>query len=328
MSDMLLSEAIKALCIATRADGRSPRTVQSYREKLSYLLTFLGDVPIEGITVNDLRGWVADMYDRETIYVNHHTHQEQAQGLSEFTISSRVRHMKRLFNWCAAEGIITSNPSKRIKTPRPKRDAPKEVSKKNVLALLATAAGDTLTDLRDRAIMFFLIDTGCRAGGLCGLKLDGLDLDAKLAKVTEKGGKTRFVMFNPPTEEALKAWLKVRPKGNDWVFVSLGGHREGEALTPSGVLQMLKRRAKRAGIKGRVNTHSWRHAFAKLYLTDGGDVSVLSRILGHSDVRTTVDFYAVYCIEELQRKHQQHSPVSQMFGGKKDGEDEDVQQES
>ena len=43
---MRLSEAIEALAITTQAEGRSPRTVQSYREKLSYLLDFLGDVPI------------------------------------------------------------------------------------------------------------------------------------------------------------------------------------------------------------------------------------------------------------------------------------------
>jgi hypothetical protein len=72
------------------------------------------------------------------------------------------------------------------------------------------------------------------------------------------------------------------------------------------------------GTESAANAHSWRHAFARLYLLDGGDLGTLSRILGHSDVSTTVDFYAVYCIEELQRKHQQHSPISQMFGGEED----------
>ena len=65
MSEMLLSEAIEALCTATRARGRSPRTVQSYREKLSYLLTFLGDVHVEEISTADLRGYVAHLYDRD-----------------------------------------------------------------------------------------------------------------------------------------------------------------------------------------------------------------------------------------------------------------------
>ena len=60
---MRLSEAIEALCLATRVDGRTPRTVYSYQEKLSHLLAFLGDVPIEGITLNDLRRYVAFLRD-------------------------------------------------------------------------------------------------------------------------------------------------------------------------------------------------------------------------------------------------------------------------
>ena len=63
---MLLSEAIEALCVATRADGRSPRTVQAYREKLRYLVDFLGDVRIEEVTTHDLRRYIADLMDRQT----------------------------------------------------------------------------------------------------------------------------------------------------------------------------------------------------------------------------------------------------------------------
>ena len=60
---MLLSEAIDALCIATRVNGRSPRTAEGYREKLRQLLLFLGDVPVESITVDDLRRFVAWLMD-------------------------------------------------------------------------------------------------------------------------------------------------------------------------------------------------------------------------------------------------------------------------
>lgn len=65
---MLLSEAIKQFAIATRADGRSIRTVDSYRQKLAGLVTFLEDMPIEQVTINDLRAWIAHLMDRTTLY--------------------------------------------------------------------------------------------------------------------------------------------------------------------------------------------------------------------------------------------------------------------
>ena len=61
---MLLSEAIDALCIATRADGRSDATVKAYREKLGHLARFLNDGPVERITVDDLRAYIADQRAR------------------------------------------------------------------------------------------------------------------------------------------------------------------------------------------------------------------------------------------------------------------------
>ena len=60
---MKLTEAIEALCIATKVNGRSPRTVDGYREKLGYLLAFLGDVAVESITVDDLRRFIASLMD-------------------------------------------------------------------------------------------------------------------------------------------------------------------------------------------------------------------------------------------------------------------------
>ena len=295
---MRLSKAIDALAIATRAEGRSPRTVQAYREKLGHLVAFLGDPPIEAVTVDDLRRFLAAQRDR---------------GLSPFTIKSRVRALKRLWNFAEAEGIVTENPARRIKTPRPATKEPKGISNDDVLAILATC-GDDLAGTRDRAAIMLLLDSGCRAGGLCGLRVDDLNLDEGLASVTEKGKKHRYVMFTPTTAEALRRWLEVKPKG-EYVFVGLKGKGP---LSPSGLWQMLKRRGKEAGVSGPVGPHSFRHGFARSYLIHGGDLVTLADILGHSDVRTTAAYYARFNVRELQRKHREHSPVSRLFGSEDD----------
>jgi site-specific recombinase XerD len=299
---VLLSEAIEQLAVATRANGRSPATVKAYRTKLRHLVKFLGDPHAENVTTNDLRRYVASLWDA---------------GLSPFTVSSRVGHLKRLFSFLTDEGVIKSDPSKRIAKPRPKRGVPKGISHQDFLALLATTEGDALADLRDRAIILFLADTGCRVGGLCGLQVGDLDFDNFLALLVEKGDKERFVPFLDQTAQALTDWLEVRPQESDYVFAGLRGRSEG-ALTPSGVIQMLKRRGKRAGVKGPHNPHSFRHAFARDYLKSGGDLASLSDLLGHEDVGITKAWYGVFTMGDLQEKHRKHSPLAILFGGNGD----------
>jgi site-specific recombinase XerD len=296
---MLLSETIEELAIATRAEGRSPETVKAYREKLSYLVAFLGDVPIEEITVGDLRRYIAHLWDRE---------------LSPFTVKSRVRHLKRLFNFAQEEEMLKENPSQRIKTPSPRREKPKGIEWEDFIALLKSTEGGTLIDVRDRAVILFLFDTGCRVGGLVGLTVDDLDLERQQALVREKGNKTRFVFFEEETVRALEAWLEVRPQGQGpWLFVAL--NNQGDGLSDRGVYRMLRRRGEAAGCTGPVNPHAFRHGFARHYLMDGGDLGTLSDILGHSDVSVTKSFYGVFTTAELQEKHRQHSPISKLRSG-------------
>jgi integrase/recombinase XerC len=305
---MTLTEAIAALLVATRADGRSVSTVEAYRGKLSQLVTFLGDVEVRGITVDDLRAFVAYQISEHILYPGI-PGRERMGKLSPFTVATRVRAVKRLFNFLEIEGRIETNPARRIRTPKPK-PKPKGVGFDDVLALLETASGGDVVSVRDTAIILFLCDTGCRVGGLCGLCLDDLDLGAGLAIVREKGSKTRYVMFSPQTATALRAWLAVRPEGGQAVFVSL---KRKTALTASGVRQMLTRRAEQAGIQGAVNPHSFRHGFAKHYLLDGGDLGTLADILGHTSVEVTKDYYGVFTFQELQEKHRRHSPIAKMF---------------
>lgn len=316
---MLLTEAIEALLISTRANGRSIETVKDYRRKLRQLVAFLGDVPIEEITTNDIRRYIVYLEDRPTRWSDHPKRCEKEGGLSPFTIADHVRAVKRLFNWLEAEGVIEINPTRRIKTHKPKRQKPKGVDLQDFMALLATTEGGSVADLRDRAILLFLADTACRVGGLCGLRVRDLNLEVGLAELTEKGDKTRLVLFNPPTTEALKAWLEVRPQDRGpWVFVSLGNKASG-GLSPNGVALMLRRRARRAGVTGPVNPHAFRHAFARAFLMDGGDLATLADLLGHSSVKVTKESYAIFTIRELKEKHRRHSPVARLLG---DGEND------
>jgi site-specific recombinase XerD len=213
------------------------------------------------------------------------------------------------------EGVITDNPGRRIKLQHLDPQEPKAISEDDFLAILATTDAGSVADKRDRAILCLLYDSGCRVGGLCGLEIGDLDLDAMRALVTEKRRKTRYIMFTEPTREALGAWLEVRPEvpGN-WLFVGLSSQKPGPLLS-RGVWYMLSRRAKLAGVTGPHSPHSFRHAFAINFLLDSGDIGILSRLMGHADVGITIRWYGRFVVGQLQELHREHSAVKRLLGG-------------
>ena len=310
---MKLQEAIERLLVATVADGRSPATGDQYRRRLAGLADFLGpDTDVASITAHDLRRYVASLRSRRRRWAHHAYREEVSGGLSPATIAGHVRAIKRLFNFLQADGIIADNAGKGLRTPRlPKGREPKAVSLEDLLSLLAVTEGGEPAQLRDRALLLFLADTGARVGGLVGLGLADLDLESGTAWVIEKGSKRRAVYLSAMTCDALQAWLQVRPEGSQAVFVRLI-HGEGLPLQSQGVTQILRRLKKTAGVSGPCNPHAFRHAFAREYLRNGGDLATLSDLLGHTDIAVTALHYAVYLPSELQERHKRYSPIAQL----------------
>jgi integrase/recombinase XerD len=157
------------------------------------------------------------------------------------------------------------------------------------------------------ALCWFLYSTACRVGGLVGLTLADLDLDRGRARVCEKGNKTRSVFLMPEAVEALRAWLPGRAvtagdpqhalKGQGHVFLGQRG-----PLTTSGVYQILKRLAARAGVPAGWNPHNWRHRRLRDLQAAGMPLGLVSQIAGHASVEVTAGIYGWLSPDELQRE--------------------------
>jgi site-specific recombinase XerD len=170
------------------------------------------------------------------------------------------------------------------------------------------SCADDTAGIRNRALLAMLLDTGARAGGICRLLMSSLDLEHRRALVTEKGGRTRFVYWSSHTHELLKHWLAVR-QDQPALFYNL---ETGSPLTVQGLRVIIRRIARRAGVTGRVNPHSFRHAMARFYLQSGGDLATLSKLLGHKESRTTIDYYTIFTSDEVGQAHERHSPMNQI----------------
>ncbi len=307
---MTIIEAVELFLDAKLADGVAETTEAWYRGRLERLAVYLGERELADVSTQDLRLFIVSLRRPQTLYADHPYRQATEGELSPATRQGYVRVIRQFFTWLVAEGSLRDNPTRHIKLPRLPKHQPRASSATTLGALLRATEGDEPGQKRDRALLLFLADTGCRVGGAVGLTLEDLDLAGGVAMVTEKGDKTRAVMFTPATAEALRAYLQARPVISRWVFPSL---KTGERLHRTSINHILYRlRARAGGVVGRCNPHSFRHAFAREYILNGGDLATLADILGHADVSVTKQFYSTFEFAELQDKHRRYSPVAQL----------------
>lgn len=299
---MTVQEAIEEFILAAGADGLSRATVKWYTSLLGKLTVQIKNPELTAITTSQLRGYLIHL---------------RKAGLSEESVHGHTRALHRFFKWCAAEYDVP-NPMEHIKYPKQlKSKLPKAVSIGDVIKLFE-ACDESPLGKRDKAILAFLLDTGCRAAGLRGLTLDALDLERRRAIVLEKGNELRTVFFNEDSAALLSAWLLERNPTSEYVFHS----ERGGQLSATGLRLVMNRLKAKAGVTGRVNPHSFRHGFAREYILSGGDMGTLSRILGHKDIGTTQNHYAIFLTDELARLHERFSPMNLIAAKSKGAEDE------
>lgn len=299
------------------AEGRSPQTIKQYRHVLKPLIAKIYGSDVDRVNHMAIREYVTDLRMRLVRYEGAPQRPEIRGGLSSESIRAHVRVIKIFFNWCQRQYDIApiKNPVRNLRMPPMEQQVPKAIDLDDLQKLLLTASDGTITGRRDLAILAFLIDTGCRAGGLISLRKEDLHMERRQAVLREKGNRIRAVPFSREAATLLRHWLAVCPDKSKTVFCSLGTNHHAKQLTVSGLNQILKRLAKKAGVKGRCNPHSFRHGFAKFYLTSKGDTFTLAQLMGHGDVRITAR-YAMLTDLELADQHDQHSPLKGLLGGK------------
>lgn len=210
--------------------------------------------------------------------------------LSPHTIHGYYRALRRFFNWLEKRKRLPgSNPFEVFEPPKLPKRIPRNIEEEEVNALLDTIGTERRLDVRDRAIILFLWDTGMRATELCELEMADLDLETQQATIRDgKGEKDRKVSFGIHTKELVIEWLAVRGESIqcDHVFVN----RSGVPFNRLGIRSMLCRRNKKAQIGGPCNPNAFRHGFAMAFLDNGGSVYNLQRLMGYASLRSTENY--------------------------------------
>ncbi|MCX6858077.1 MAG: tyrosine recombinase [Verrucomicrobia bacterium] len=230
-------------------------------------------------------------------------------GLAASSARIELVALKIFFRWLAARGKRVGDPAEPILPPRQEKHLPDTLNEQDARTLVESITGNSALDRRDRAILELFYASGLRLAELVNARLENLSLEEGWIRVTGKGNKTRLSPVGGAAREALAAYLEhsrpelVGKKTQSHIFISV----RGALLTRMRVYQIVKERAKAAGLEDRVHPHLLRHSFATHLLNNGADLRVIQEMLGHADIATT-QIYTHVDQKRLKQVHRQFHP--------------------
>lgn len=261
--------------------GLSPMTVDSYRQDIASLSSFLEESGLGDCTAKQALSRLDD--EQLLLFVVW----LRRRGDGKRTLARRLSCLRGFLGWCVDLGFMEGNPAELLDGPKLPRVLPNVLTRQEVLALID--APDTRTKLgrRDHAMLELMYASGLRVSELVHLRPLDIDLQSGVVRVFGKGRKERLVPMHARAVAVMDDYLRsVRPEfmpQESVVFLN----RSGMGLTRQAVWKLIRRYALEARIGRDISPHTMRHTFATHLLEGGADLRTVQMLLGHSDLAAT-----------------------------------------
>ncbi|MBI4399011.1 MAG: site-specific tyrosine recombinase XerD [Candidatus Omnitrophica bacterium] len=270
-------------------------TLLAYERDLKDYLAFLHSKKIRdlaGVTPNAIREFLLGLKDK---------------GFTTSTLSRRLVAIKVFHRFLVRERYLKQDPTSILESPKTWKRLPHSLSQADVERILQAPSPKTSQGVRDKAILELLYATGMRVSEMADLKLSDIQWESLVLKCTGKGNKQRIVPLGSIAARAVQEYLrrirgKISTRANE-LFLS----RQKKKLTRQSLWQVIKQRARAAGITKRITPHTFRHSFATHMLEGGADLRVVQELLGHSDISTT-QIYTHVSTDRLKGIHAKFHP--------------------
>lgn len=255
--------------------------ITNYRRSIAAIALHFNRVPHE-ISVEEINSYLYRMTVHEKLSISYFKH--AVYGL---------RHWFRLYGM----------EEKAIAMPSIKKEEtlPTVLSKEECKELFKAPRG-----LKHRFLLAFAYAGGLRMNELRLLKISDVDLNRKQIHIRlGKGKKDRYVVLSNLLIQKFAAYLnEVKPK-----MYLFEGLTPGEPMGTRSIQYVIVEALQKTGIQKQVSMHTLRHSFATHLLEDGIDIHSIQRLLGHSDIRTTI----IYLHIAQVKTRLAHSPLDSLY---------------
>lgn len=274
-NDRLLKRYVACMSI----DGKSEKTINLYARILKRFADFLG-LPFDKVGTYDIRFFLASM--KET-------------GISDRTLENYRSYISAFYQWMCREDIIIKNPCDKIKPIKYKEEVRLPFSDTEIDSLRSACKNE-----RQRAIIELLLSSGVRVEELVMLNVNDLDLKNRSVHVKEgKGKKERITYMSEICAYHVSHYLENRKHNTVELFVN---NKTLNRTLPGGIRSILKDIGKVAKVDN-VHPHRFRRTFATNLSRRGMDVQTISKLMGHSNIDTTM----IYVYEDKSRIAQEYN---------------------
>ncbi len=298
----LLPDLIETYLARCTIEGKSPRTVQAYRESLTRFSRWLDEdgAPLDPDHIRP---------DHVIAYLARYA------AHSPDTRHRYFREVRCFWNWLREAGYTDNDAFRGLRNVRlPHRIVP-PLAPEEIARLLGCCDPSTVVGRRNRAILLTLLDTGVRCAEATALDLADCALPTHRLLVRHgKGGKDRVVPFAGRCAEALAAYVADRGTAPGPLFLAArhGRLNDDVRLRPNGVKQLLRRLGRDAGVP-RVHAHRFRHTFATWAIAHDARELDVQHLLGHNSPDMVRRYSATYGSAQAAERHAAFSPGDGMI---------------
>ncbi len=274
--------------------GYSKETIRRYRYVINCYCKFAGVNEISQVSDDNVR----------TLFYSGRS--ERKWSVNTFIVYHKT--LLVFFRWCVKQGYMEKNPILDIEVPKLEKRLPPKLTKQATLHLLEIVYNYPydykFLRYRNHAIFATFIFAGLRKQELLNLKFTDIDIENLTIFIRQgKGNKDRIVPISYALAQSLKKYHEERRrlnKTNPEFFSSLRGN---VGFTSNGLKRLVDQVKKSSKIVFTV--HKLRHTFATLMLEGGCDIYSLSKMMGHSDIKTTT-IYLAASAEHLRSQMTKH----------------------
>lgn len=277
--------------------GYSKDTIKRYKQMINSFRRFADITQIE--EVNDQNVRELFMYGR--VHRN-------------WKPNTFICHHKTLmvfFRWCVENGYMEHNPIEDIEIPKLEKRLPPKLTKQEVMRILEIVYNYPydyhFLRNRNHAIFSMFVFAGLRKKELLNLRLTDIDIENLTIFVNQgKGAKDRIIPMSHTLAQSLKRYVEDRKRLGKTCPEFFASLNRNSGFTDSGLKLLVRKMNTQSGIHFTI--HKLRHTFATLMLEGGCDIYSLSRMMGHSDIKTTT-IYLAASADHLRSQMMKH-PLS------------------
>lgn len=215
---------------------------------------------------------------------------------SKPTVKQHLAAIRMCFDWLVVGQIVPMNPASSVRGPTHvvKRGKTPVLSADEARRLLDSIPDDSVSGLRDRALIAVMVYSFARVSAVVGMRADDYYQTGKRSwlRLHEKGGKFHEVPAHHNVVSYLDAYLSASvasPGDRTPLFRTLtpGGSLSDRPMSRVDALRMVKRRARAIGLSDRISCHTFRATGITAYLANGGTIEKAQMIAAHESPRTT-----------------------------------------